>query len=44
MPRRIQRLGTKGWRVPEGAVYVGPPSAWSNPYIIVRSGKTTWDV
>lgn len=23
---------TKGWRKPEGAVYVGRPSKWGNPY------------
>lgn len=32
MPRRIQRERTKGWRMPEGAVYVGRPSAWGNPF------------
>lgn len=31
-PVRIQRRRTKGWRAPEGAVYVGIPSAWGNPY------------
>lgn len=30
-PRRIQRRRTKGWRMPEGAVYVGRPTAWGNP-------------
>ena len=29
-PRRIQRRRTKGWRMPEGAVYVGRPSRWGN--------------
>lgn len=29
---RIQRKRTKGWRMPEGAVYVGRPSRWGNPY------------
>jgi len=29
---RIQRRRTKGWRMPEGAVYVGRPSRWGNPY------------
>lgn len=29
---RIQRKRTKGWRMPEGAVYVGRPSLWGNPY------------
>jgi hypothetical protein len=32
MPQRIQRKRTKGWRMPEGAVYVGRPSVWGNPY------------
>ena len=31
-PVRIQRKRTKGWRMPEGAVYVGRPSRWGNPY------------
>ena len=31
-PRRIQRQRTKGWRMPEGAVYVGRPSRWGNPF------------
>jgi hypothetical protein len=32
MSRRIQRQRTKGWRMPEGAVYVGRPSRWGNPW------------
>lgn len=32
MPKRIQRRRTKGWRMPEGAVYVGRPSKWGNPF------------
>lgn len=31
MPKRIQRKRTKGWRMPEGAVYVGRPTKWGNP-------------
>ena len=31
-PQRIQRKRTKGWRMPEGAVYVGRPTRWGNPY------------
>lgn len=31
-PQRIQRKRTKGWRMPEGAVYVGRGSKWGNPY------------
>jgi hypothetical protein len=30
--RRIQRKRTKGWRMPEGAVYVGRPSKWGNDF------------
>ncbi len=32
MPERIQRKRTKGWRMPEGAVYVGRPTKWGNPF------------
>ncbi len=31
MPQRIQRRRVKGWRAPEGSVYVGRPSKWGNP-------------
>lgn len=31
-PKRIQRKRTKGWRMPEGAVYVGRPTQWGNPW------------
>ena len=31
-PVRIQRKRTAGWRMPEGAVYVGRPSKWGNPF------------
>ncbi|MBK5910086.1 hypothetical protein CCR85_01080 [Rhodothalassium salexigens] len=31
-PQRIQRKRTKGWRMPVGAVYVGRPTRWGNPY------------
>ncbi|MFH1264564.1 MAG: DUF4326 domain-containing protein [Planctomycetota bacterium] len=34
MPKRIQRQRTKGWRMPEGAVYVGRPTAWGNPFTL----------
>ena len=33
-PRRIQRQRTAGWRMPPGAVYVGWPSRWGNPWTI----------
>lgn len=32
MTSRLQCRRTKGWRKPEGAVYVGRPSWWGNPY------------
>lgn len=31
-PIRIQRRRTKGWTAPEGAVYVGRPTRWGNPF------------
>ena len=31
-PKRIQRIRTKGWRMPEGAIYVGRPGRWGNPF------------
>lgn len=33
MPVRIQRKRSKGWRMPEGAVYVGRPTKWGNPFV-----------
>jgi hypothetical protein len=35
-PKRIQRKRTKGWRMPEGAIYVGRPGKWGNPYTLDR--------
>lgn len=32
MPQRIQRKRTKGWRMPDGAVYVGRGTQWGNPF------------
>jgi hypothetical protein len=32
--KRLQRKRTKGWRMPEGAVYVGRPTVWGNPFPI----------
>ena len=44
-PRRIQRKRTKGWRMPEGAVYVGRPTAFGNPFKAVKSECCGyWDV
>lgn len=44
-PKRIQRKRTKGWRMPEGAVYVGRPTKFGNPFRVVKSQCCpTWDV
>lgn len=43
-PRRIQRRRSRGWRMPEGAVYVGRPSAWGNPYRVIRASESVWVV
>ncbi len=32
MPQRIQRKREKGWRMPDGAVYVGRGTKWGNPF------------
>jgi hypothetical protein len=33
MATRIQRKRTKGWKMPAGAVYVGRPTKWGNPFL-----------
>lgn len=46
-PKRIQRKRTAGWRMPEGAVYVGRPSRWGNPfacYPAIEDGLTRREV
>lgn len=35
-PLRIQRTRAKGWRMLEGAVYVGRPTTWGNPFRVYR--------
>jgi len=45
-PVRIQRRRTAGWRMPEGAVYVGRPTRWGNPFTVMnahRQGWLVWD-
>ncbi|KFG07534.1 DUF4326 domain-containing protein [Streptomyces scabiei] len=45
-PRRIQRRRTKGWRAPDGAVYVGRGSRWGNPCTQIRMPAldgTAWE-
>lgn len=39
MARRIQRRRVKGWRMPPGAVYVGRPTKWGNPYRVGPDGS-----
>ncbi|MFC8515522.1 DUF4326 domain-containing protein [Streptomyces sp. NPDC057257] len=38
-PRRLQRRRTKGWRAPDGAVYVGRPTRFANPARIIRASN-----
>ena len=45
MPSRIQRSRNKGWRKPEGAVYVGRGTPFGNPWAVVRTNTGTgWAV
>lgn len=34
MPQRIQLRRTKGWRKPQGAIFVARPSKWGNPFTV----------
>lgn len=38
-PKRIQRKRSKGWKMPEGAVYVGRPGKWGNPFRVAPLGN-----
>lgn len=38
-PKRIQRKRTKGWRMPEGAIYVGRGSKWGNPFGPLKTSR-----
>lgn len=39
-PSRFQRIrNRKGWKMPEGAIYVGRPSVWGNPFEIDERGR-----
>lgn len=33
MPVRIQRMRTKGWKMPENTVFVGRRTLWENPFL-----------
>ena len=37
MAARIQRQRTRGWRMPDSAVYVGRPSKWGNPFAVTET-------
>ena len=39
MPNRLQRKRSRGWRMPENAVYVGRPTRWGNPYPVEAFGR-----
>lgn len=43
-PARIQRRRVKGWRAPEGAVYVGRGSRWGNPFAVISVARAPWRV
>ena len=38
MPKRIQRLRIKGWKMPLNAIYVGRPTRFGNPYTVKEYG------
>ncbi len=37
--KRIQRQRTKGWKMPENALYVGRPTRYGNPYTMAEYGR-----
>ena len=41
-PKRIQRKRTKGWRMPENAVYVGRPTIFGNPFRVDEDHEAGW--
>src|SRR5579872_6149368 len=32
LPRRVQRLRVRGWKMPANTIYVGRPTVWGNPF------------
>jgi len=40
-PTRIQRRRTRGWKMPPGAVYVGRPTRFGNPFPAGEPGPFT---
>lgn len=41
-PVRIQRRRTKGWRMPKGALFVGRPTEWGNPWRVGDRMLVQW--
>lgn len=39
MAQRIQRKRVRGWRMPKGAIYVGRPTKWGNPFVAWEDGQ-----
>lgn len=39
MPKRIQRKRQRGYKMPKGAMYVGRPTKWGNPYTAADWGN-----
>jgi hypothetical protein len=39
MPIRIQRRRTKGWKMPQGVIYVGRGTVYGNHYSVERYGR-----
>lgn len=37
-PQRVQRSRRKGYRTPEGVIYVGRPTMWGNPFAVAGRG------
>lgn len=40
---RLQRSRAKGWRMPQGTVYVGRPTMWGNPWVVGSPGLLDLD-
>ncbi|MFG2970834.1 DUF4326 domain-containing protein [Streptomyces sp. NPDC048288] len=44
MPKRIQRKRTRGWRAPEGTLYVGRGTRYGNPWAVTLDRTRGWRV
>lgn len=40
VPKRIQRKRTRGWKMPDDAIYIGRPTKWGNPFPANKVGNT----